>query len=552
MTSILSQSNSYDYRKYYTLEPKVIPFIGTYEIVDKYKNIHIFVKTSKNDTLRVEFLNSKSTSNNDANEYTTYQEYSVNNTESDFIILPKMKYFRIKITSTDTYDSTDIRVYNTFFTDSQVLNSDSSGNPKITTSFDPSMLDSSGHLIFSTENPQTITFNSTNIDAFGRLRISDTFTVFEATNLYNKSDKFSEYINASGTITYNANTSTVSLNAINESRVMRESKSIFLYQPGKSLLILNSFVMSPAQPDLSQRVGYFNSDNGIFLDLSGSTLYMCKRSYIYGSVVNTYIAQSNWNTNTLNTLDITKAQIFWVDIEWLGVGSVRTGFIINGQYVVCHIFNHANVIDSVYMTSANLPIRYEINKSSSGSATLKQICSTVISEGGYQEVSIIRHIGSGTSTLSLGGSPLVEIPAIAIRLRSTKINSLVIPSELDAIVTTNNNVYFRILLNPTISVLSWTPYVDYVGDTTNSSVEYALHTHISSFTNGHVLNAGYILAKNNIRLASATDFNLQLGRSINASTPDTTSTYTSDILLITFKGFSTNQAVAYTLGWFEI
>jgi hypothetical protein len=241
-----------------------------------------------------------------------------------------------------------------------------------------------------------------------------------------------------------------------------------------------------------------------------------------------------------------------MDIEWLGAGSVRTGFIIDGQFIVCHIFHHANIINSVYMTTANLPIRYEINKSSSGSATLYQICSTVISEGGYQDVSIIRHIGTGPNLISLGNNQGVEVPIIAVRLRSAKINSIVIPVELAAIVGTNNNVYYRILLNPTITVSAWTQYVDYVGDTTNSSIEYALSANLSGLSNGNVLNAGYINTQNSLALAKTTDFNLQLGRSINSSTPDTTSTYVSDILVIAFTGITNNQTVACTLGWFEI
>jgi hypothetical protein len=86
------------------------------------------------------------------------------------------------------------------------------------------------------------------------------------------------------------------------------------------------------------------------------------RTYIGGSVDNTTrrVEQSAWNGDKLDgtgasglTLDLTKPQILWMDFEWLGVGNVRCGFIINGQYIVCHTYQTANVYGtSVYMTTA--------------------------------------------------------------------------------------------------------------------------------------------------------------------------------------------------------
>jgi len=65
-----------------------------------------------------------------------------------------------------------------------------------------------------------------------------------------------------------------------------------------------------------------------------------------------------------------------MSFEWLGVGSVRCGFIINGEYIVCHTFTNANEITNVYMTTAILPVRYEIVTSSALAASMKSICSS--------------------------------------------------------------------------------------------------------------------------------------------------------------------------------
>ena len=123
-------------------------------------------------------------------------------------------------------------------------------------------------------------------------------------------------------------------------------------------------------------------------------------------------------------LNIQLPQIFWIDIEWLGVGNVRCGFIIDGKYYICHTFRHANdpsgsFVFGTYMTSARLAPRYEISYSGSGNNhqyKLKQICSTVISEGGYEGRSIVRHINTNlTSALDVGTSGTMT-PVLAIKL----------------------------------------------------------------------------------------------------------------------------------------
>jgi len=208
---------------------------------------------------------------------------------------------------------------------------------------------------------------------------------------------------------FNANQGLIDLNVDNtvDSEVVRETTKAFSYQPGKSLLIMNTFVMQPAKTGLRQRVGYYSASNGIYIELANSVLYIVKRSSVSGVLVDTRIAQSSWNNDTLDgtgpsgvTLDISKAQILYMDIEWLGVGCVRVGFVINGEFILCHVFYHANEITSTYITTASLPLRYEIKNTAgtSGNSILKQICSTVISEGGYELRGLQQAIGIPITT----------------------------------------------------------------------------------------------------------------------------------------------------------
>ena len=80
-------------------------------------------------------------------------------------------------------------------------------------------------------------------DAFGRLRVSNPFTIFDSGNIMSKNNLFDESLTGSGTVTYTANKSTVNLNVTTASgdKVIRQSKRVMSYQPGKSLFIFNTF-----------------------------------------------------------------------------------------------------------------------------------------------------------------------------------------------------------------------------------------------------------------------------------------------------------------------
>jgi hypothetical protein len=284
----------------------------------------------------------------------------------------------------------------------------------------------------------TTNFNPTNLDAFGRLRISNPYTLFDTRTRYFDHYQFASNVVGAGNVSYDANSSTFLMSVTNTSdSVKRQTYRNFIYQPGKSLLVLNTFCGTTPTSGLMQRVGYFDENNGVFLEVDGTTINLVIRSKSSGSLTHERVPQSSWNGDRLDglggstnlsgiTLNVATTQIFWTDIEWLGVGSVRVGFVINGQFIVCHIFHHANQPGNVttYMTTASLPIRYEIS-SSGTSGTLRQICSTVISEGGYsltgEQKSVSTPFGSAV-TLPNDDSFL---PVISIRLRSDRIESIV-------------------------------------------------------------------------------------------------------------------------------
>jgi hypothetical protein len=376
----------------------------------------------------------------------------------------------------------------------------------------------SGTVTANITGTPTVAFGSTATDAFGRLRVSNPFTLFDGAIRYRDDEfKWNQVDTGNGLSVFQSNESSMLMSVSgNGDSAVRQSKQVFSYQPGKSLLTLTTFVMNAPTAGLRQRVGYFGAQNGIYFEVDGTTLNLVIRKYTSGSVDDTTekFSQATWNGDKLNgtgasgiTLDVSHAQIFWSDVEWLGVGSVRCGFVINGQFIVCHIFHHANILDKVYMTTASLPVRYELT-STGAAGTMRAICSTVISEGGYSNRSQSRAIGTSLTGKNL--SQAAYRPLVCIRLKSANIDSIVVPTKFDLYGLQQAAFSYRIILNPTLTDASWTS----AGD--NSSVEYDLSA--TALTGGTVIDQGIFVGSNKGGTASVSssdvDFSNQLGRTI--------------------------------------
>lgn len=317
-------------------------------------------------------------------------------------------------------------------------------------------------------NPVYVAFPPTGVDAFGRLRVSNPYTLFDSQNRYTIDPQFSTSTTGTGTTSFLTNEASVSMSVTNAGvgSVTRQTFRSFPYQPGKGLLVMATFVMDSSNSvNLTQRVGYFNAQNGVFFQRIDGVYSFVLRSNSRPtpgtpSDVRT-VNQPSWNGDKLDgtgpsgiTLDPTKAQILWMDFEWLGVGSVRCGFIINGQFILCHTFTNANEITSVYMTTAILPVRYEITSASAMNATLKQICSTVISEGGYDQVSV-DYAARRTTIFSNIDTAANFYPIVSIRLASTALGAVVLPNNVKFQPTTLQNYEIALIKNCTLTGASW-------------------------------------------------------------------------------------------------
>lgn len=386
-------------------------------------------------------------------------------------------------------------------------------------------------------------------DAFGRLRVSNPLTLFDSFHRYNDNGKISTYTSGTASAVANSNGGHIdcTVGTASGDKVYRESNRVFAYQPGKSLQILTTFCMAPGKTNLRQRIGYFDTTNGVFLEQDGTQLSFKIRSSVTGSVAYEIANQSNWNVDPLDgtgvstkVLDITKAQILFFDIEWLGVGSVRCGFVIDGEFVLAHIFHHANYIQGTYMTTACLPVRMELENTGAtdSASTYKQICTTVISEGGYALTGRPLSIGHTLNAPYTLLNPNTVYPLFSMRLKSNRLGGIVLPRNYSVGLSGNNNFRFMIVLGGTTTGGTW---VDAGSD---SSVEYNLTA--TSITGGRIAEWKQIIGSNQFAgLADVADpFQYQLERN--------TFTSTAAELTICLTTSGNNVSVYGAVNWEEI
>ncbi len=347
-------------------------------------------------------------------------------------------------------------------------------------------------------------FAPTQTDAFGRLRVSHTFTLFDSFHRFADNGKIGEYTSGTASSAHDASAGSVVMTiggAVGD-KIYRESLRVFAYQPGKSLLVLQTFCMSAAKPGLRQRHGYFDVNNGLYLQMLGSVLSLVRRSSSSGVLKETIVEKGTWNVDNLDgngpsgfVLDMTRVQILFTDIEWLGVGSVRMGFVIEGKFCLCHVFHHANqaataVSDTTlpYMTTACLPVRAELeNVSATGSTSnYRIICTSVMSEGGYELRGRQRSIGTEMldSPKNLPAKNTFY-PVVSIRLKATHLNGIVVPTHFALIGTASSDYKWQIMIGATNSDGgSWVS----AGD--DSCVEYKLDG-TNAIVDGTVLKSGF-------------------------------------------------------------
>lgn len=378
--------------------------------------------------------------------------------------------------------------------------------------------------------------NTGNLDAFARLRVSDPQTIFDSKQVADKGPQFWDDQQTSGagtSSTYSANRAStiIAVGAATAGTRVRQTFRSFNYQPGKSQLFIETGVWGAAATGITRRSGQFNGTNGLFFEQTSQGIFIVIRSFVTGVAVDTKVHQNNpalstdgvstWNIDRLDgsagiynlskiNLDFSKALIWFCDYEWLGVGRVRYGFFVNGLPYYCHEVLNANNITSVYMSTPNLPLRYEISNDGTGAAAgFEHICSTVISEGGHEDTGYPYGVSRGVTAMTTGNDTQIY-PLIAMRLRSGYIGSAIKILDFSISCTSTAAFNYYLLLNPVVAgtAFSFTA----VG---NSSIEAdTARTNTTTLTGGTILKVGTTQQTNDSDLSSILNSDFALGTTI--------------------------------------
>lgn len=340
------------------------------------------------------------------------------------------------------------------------------------------------------------------IDAFGRLRVSNAVTIFDSKLI--SADKaplfWDEALESGGGIT--STTPTLNkpyLDIVSSDETAgvftRQTFRHFYYQPGKSHLLLLTGVLELASGVLTgvqRRLGYFDDNNGAFFASVAGVIAIATRSSDSGAVVDTPVLQADWDDpmdgtgRSKMTADFSKAQIFVIDFQWLSAGRVRFGLEIAGTIEYVHSVDVANVAIIPWASTPNLPLRYQmITTADSGVASMRVICSTVISEGDTDTSGVVHHKGTGgAAVVSAVEDTLYAL--IGIRLKTTHLGATIrILKGRVQIQTASEFIEWLILFNPAVAGA----FV--YGNLDNSAIQFALGVTANVVTGGIHMDGDY-------------------------------------------------------------
>ena len=398
--------------------------------------------------------------------------------------------------------------------------------------------------------------DSASIDAFARLRVSNPETIFDSKQIHSNQPLFwdDQQVSGAGTTSvWSQNTASsvmgVALNTAGNR--VRQTFRRMNYQPGKSQLIkvTGTLGVSGGGAGIKRAMGYFDDNNGVFMQDNEGVVTANIRSKYTGVVVDNAVAQENWNLDKMDgtgasgvTLNSTTSQILIIDLAWLGVGRVRIGFKISGIITYVHEFNHANVKGGVYMSTPNLPLRYEIENDGAGAASeLEHICGTVISEGGTQDIGINHSVdNNNTPVVAATGGTIYAL--CGMRLNASHLDG--VAKVLDKSVLETNTVDYQwmVLFNPVLAGTAPT-----FSAHSNSFMDTAVGTAVNTVTFDaltHVLGTGYVKGGKESGATSDTlDSSLLLGSAIDG---------TQDEIWLCVKPLTANADFLGSILWREI
>lgn len=324
-----------------------------------------------------------------------------------------------------------------------------------------------------TVNPDgTLPVKLIGLDAFQRLKVSETTYLGEHTFNFNSSSlEFTDVLTNGSTITFDTLSSGAVLTTPTTSgaTAQRTTNLYHRYVPGTAHVVEMTVALGDTgKANVVRRWGYYDDKDGVFFEHDGTTVNAVLRHSVTGTVVEERTPINLWNTDVLDgsnsfnnvsgmRLDVSKDVIYWMDVQWLGAGTVRYGVFHDGEQITCHAAHHDNRRSVSYMRTGSLPLRIEqFNTNTAASISqMRAFCLVAKTEGGFHPRRY--QFGYDWSTFTSIGN-LADVPLFSLRAKRTNSMGIdnrdwILPSTIS--IYTTQPIAFNVLKNSTLTGDTW-------------------------------------------------------------------------------------------------
>ena len=247
-----------------------------------------------------------------------------------------------------------------------------------------------------------------------------------------------------------------------------------------------------------RRWGYFDDNNGAFFELDGTTLYVVIRSNNTGSVVDTRIAQANWNGDRLDgnggernitnaTLDITKINFYWISFSQSSC-SISWGIRTSFRNITCHAYCWTNTQIRPLFKRWSLPVSWEMENTGLALSPSEMWVpyAQVVADTDKWEVFRNPRVISANSQTTSGGSwtPILSVRPAQLDSLSEPNRTWFVPHKLN-ILSANNPIEYRVRSTIEYAVFgaTWTA--------NNGTSDLDVDTVATSATGGSIVYGGF-------------------------------------------------------------
>ncbi len=397
---------------------------------------------------------------------------------------------------------------------------------------------------------------TSSVDSKGRLKVQTQETIFFNTFQYGKeTDVWDESTANGATATVDSSVSQIRMAVTNQvgSKVIRQTRNVQRYTPGRTQTVAFAVRLQTPVTGIRRRFGMFDGNDGFFFEdcgtvdaTTGEPQYACVIINSDGATPTVErIYRKDWNGDKLDgngpsgiVADPQAQQLVMIDYEWYGAGAVTFSFVINGLPRVIHTVNNGNRLQTAWCKTPFLPVRLELENliGAAGTHYMWQGSNSILAEGSVEKLGIAESILTPLAGINMP-SANTFYPILSIRLKSTALTGIVLPTFFQASTIDNTDIYYKLIRNATVNG-TWTDHPD-----TNAFTQYN-YTSTGAITDGVDLSSGIITAGGGgtvIRVDADTVY--QIGRGSMGTVSDT--------LTLAIAAKNANKNAVASMTWIE-